>query len=61
MAFKKSKYETLGFKTFPYGLQFTRHLGPKTWKPIPDELKELPSLGLLKEKFEFWDVTMQTL
>ena len=54
----KSNYEISVFKIVSYGLESIRFSDPKIWKLIsdPDELKELKSLGLFKEKsksFEF--------
>ena len=38
---KKSNYEILYTKNASYGLESIRYLGPKIWKLIPNELKEL--------------------
>ena len=46
----KSNYEIPITKTISYGLESIRYLGPKIWKLIPDELKELKSLELFKLK-----------
>ena len=47
---KRSNYEIPSTKTVSYGLESIRYLGPKIWKLIPDELKELKSLELFKQK-----------
>ena len=47
---KRSNYEVPSTKTVSYGLESIRYLGPKIWKLIPDELKELKSLELFKLK-----------
>ena len=47
---KRSNYKIPSTKTVSYGLESIRYLGPKIWKLIPDELKELKSLELFKLK-----------
>ena len=47
---KRSNYEIPSTKTVSYGLESIRYLGPKIWKLVPDELKELKSLELFKQK-----------
>ena len=59
LCIKKCNYEIPSTKTVSYGLESIRYLSPKIWKLIPDELKELKSLKLFKEKvkglkFENW-------
>ena len=49
---KKCIYEIPDTKTVSNGLESIRYIGPKIWKFIPDELKELKSLELFKEKVE---------
>ena len=48
--FKKSNYKLPAVKTVSYGLESIRYLGPKIWKLVPDELKELTSIELFKKK-----------
>ena len=47
---KRSNYEIPSTKTVSYGLEYIRYLGSKIWKLVPDELKELKSLELFKQK-----------
>ena len=36
--------------SYPNGVLSIRYLGPKIWKLVPDELKELTSIELFKKK-----------
>ena len=47
---KKSNFELPAIKTISYGLESIRYLGPKIWKLVPDELKEITYLELFKKK-----------
>ena len=47
---KRSNYEILGTNTVSHGLESIGYLGPKMWKIITNELKELKSLELFKRK-----------
>ena len=48
--YQKSNYEIPGIKTVFYVLESIRCLGPKIWRLISNELKELKSLELFKKK-----------
>ena len=43
-------YEIPSTKTVSYGLDSIRYLGPKIWKLIHNELKELKSLKIFEKK-----------
>ena len=47
---KRSNYEIPRTRTVFYGLESIRNLAPKIWKLISDELNELKSLELSKQK-----------
>ena len=53
---KKSNYEIPSTKTVTHGLESIRYPGPKVWKLIPDELKELKSLELFKQKVQKFEI-----
>ena len=60
---KRSNYEIPSTKTVSYGLESIRYLGPKIWKQILDELKELKVFRTFQaknEKSEIRGLPLQT-
>ena len=49
---KKSNYRLQKTNTTSFGLQSFRSLGPKIWAMIPNELKNIKSLSVFKEKLK---------
>ena len=47
-------YNVANTKTVGYGLQTLRCLGPKIWNIIPNDLKNIPSLPIFKNKISKW-------
>ena len=46
---KKPNFMLPEIKTVSYRLEPNRYLGPKIWKLLPDELKEMSSLEVFKK------------
>ena len=47
--FKKEKV-----KSTRYGIQSVRHLGPKIWNIVPQNIRESSSLNEFKSLIKFW-------
>ena len=48
-------FKTRNVYTVAYGTNSLAHLGPKIWTIIPDELKNLSTLKVFKQKIKDWN------
>ena len=48
-------FQTRNVRTVAYGTNSLAHLGPKIWAIMPEELKNLSSLMVFKQKIKEWN------
>ena len=46
----KRAWESYNLRTVKYGTETVRHMGPKTWNLVPNDIKESKSLIEFKDK-----------
>ena len=51
---ESSHFKRENFKSTHYGIQSVRHLGPKIWNTVPQNIRELSSLNEFKSLIKFW-------
>ena len=49
-----ANFVTYNVHTVKFGIESIRHLGPKIWNIMPNEIKELTDLLQFKQKIKFW-------
>ena len=47
-------FNTTNIRTVSWGTESLRHIGPKIWKIIPDNIKKLETLNLFKKEIRKW-------
>ena len=50
----KRHWETYNVRTVKYGTETIKHMGPKTWNLVPNEIRESKSLLEFKQKIKRW-------
>ena len=53
----KRTWESYNLRTVKYGTETVRYMGPKTWKLVPNDIKESKSLTEFKTKIRSWKPT----
>ena len=51
---KASHFKRENVKSTHYGIQSVRHLGPKIWNIVPQNIRESNSLNEFKSLIKFW-------
>ena len=49
-----SHFKRKNIKSTHYGIQSVRHLGPKIWNIVPQNIRESNSLNEFKSLIKFW-------
>ena len=44
------------FNTITYGKHSIRYIGPKSWSPIPKNIRDLPSLSVFRQRIRKFDI-----
>ena len=47
-------FESRNVHTTKYGIESLAHFGPKLWKIVPNDLKNIKSLDLFKKRIKTW-------
>ena len=50
----KRHWETYNVRTVKYGTETIKHMGPKTWNLVPNEIRESKSILEFKQKIKRW-------
>ena len=49
-----ANFTTYNVHTVKYGIESIRHLGPRIWNLVPNEIKNSPDLKIFKKKIKSW-------
>ena len=54
LCYEASHFKKANVKSTHYGIQYVRHLGPKIWNIVPQNIRESNSLNEFKSLIKFW-------